>query len=54
MKSLIQMGIVPMAQRIVSKQTLIAGRLKLFLRNWRVITQDLWVLECVYRAIQSN
>jgi len=41
------MGIVPMAQRIASNQTLIAGRLKLLLRNWRVITQDPWVLECV-------
>ena len=36
-----------MAQRVAASQSLIAGRLKLFLRNWKAITNDPWVIECV-------
>ncbi len=46
-ESLTQMGIVPMAQRVASRQPLIAGRLKLFLNTWRVITNNPWAIDCV-------
>ena len=45
--TLIHMGVTNMTQRVSKTQCLIAGRLSLFTPNWRVITQDPWVLNCI-------
>ena len=45
-ESLVRMGIKDLTQS-VGAQSLIAGRITLFLDNWRVLTSDQWVLNCV-------
>ena len=45
--SLLQTGIAPIEQQVAARQSLIAGRLKLFLSNWRTLTNDPWVIACV-------
>ena len=44
---LMRMGIVPLARDHAERGIPLAGRLKHFLPNWRVVTQDQWVLEAV-------
>ena len=46
-QNLSQVGITNMAQRVATKNTLIAGRLHLFTQNWRAITQDPWVINSI-------
>ena len=46
-KQLAQMGILPLAREHAKRGLPLAGRLRHFLRNWQVITQDQWVLEAV-------
>ena len=41
------MGIVAIASDVVKHGIPLAGRLRYFLQNWRIITQDQWVLEAV-------
>ncbi len=41
------MGITQMAQRVATNSSLRAGRISLFHRNWKCITQDPWVLNCI-------
>ena len=41
------MGIINMAQRTATSHTLIPGRLQLFLPNWKRITADPWVINCI-------
>ena len=45
--NLTQMGVINMTQRVSTNHSLIAGRLQLFTQNWRVVTQDTWVLKCI-------
>ena len=42
-----QMGVTHIAQRAALTHRQIAGRLALFTSNWRVITKDPWVLNCI-------
>ena len=46
-QSMTQMGITNIAQKIAANHTLIAGRLQLFLTNWRKTTTDPWVINCI-------
>ena len=46
-KSLFQMGIRDVAQRLAANHSQLAGRLHLFTDNWRVISQDPWVIDCI-------
>ena len=46
-KSLSQMGIRDVAQRVAANHSQLAGRLHLFTDNWRVISQDPWVIDCI-------
>ena len=45
--TLLHMGVTHMTQTVAQTQHLIAGRLSLFTANWRVITNDPWVLNCI-------
>ena len=42
--TLVSMGVT---QRVAETHSMIAGRLSLFMSNWRVITNDMWVLNCI-------
>ena len=44
---LLKQGISPMAAVIARSHKLFAGRLSLFIPNWRVLTKDQWVLQTV-------
>ena len=44
---LLQMGVKHVAQRVALQHVQIAGRLHLFVPNWKVITKDPWVLICI-------
>ena len=44
---LLQMGVKHVAQRVALQHVQIAGRLHLFVPNWKVITKDPWVLTCI-------
>ena len=45
--ALLQMGVNHVAQRVALDHMQIAGRLSLFTPNWKVITKDPWVLNCI-------
>ena len=46
-QNLTQMGITNMAQRVATNHTCIAGRLSYFTPNWKILTKDPWVLNCI-------
>ena len=45
--ALSQMGITPMAQRVAMTSSMIAGRLALFQKNWKCISNNPWVINCI-------
>ena len=45
--TLVNMGVSLMTQRVAETHSMIAGRLSLFTPNWRVITNDMSVLNCI-------
>lgn len=45
--NLTQMGVKNMTQRVAANYSLVAGRLHLFTPNWKAISKDPWVMNCV-------
>ena len=46
-KQLIELGMSPLAQTAAFQNLPLAGRVSHFIKNWEIITQDPWVLNCV-------
>ena len=46
-KQLIELDMTPLAQTAACQNLPLAGQVSHFIKNWEVITQDLWVLNCV-------
>ena len=46
-KQLIELGMSPLARTAAFQNLPLAGRVSHFIKNWEIITQDPWVLNCV-------